>query len=191
MTTFTIFGTGSMATAVAGVLTKGGATVEHIGSSDKDAAVNGDIVVLAVPYPVLEQIAADYGAKLTEKIVVDITNPLDFETFDSLVVPADSSAAAELSAALPASTVLKAFNTNFAATLSSQSVGSNPTTVMIAGDDDAAKQALASAVQAGGLDAVDVGSLKRARELESSGFLQLALAAGEKIQWSAGFALVR
>ena len=191
MTTFTIFGTGSMAAAVAGVLTKGGATVEHIGSSDKDAAVNGDIVVLAVPYPALEQIAADYGAKLTEKIVVDITNPLDFETFDSLVVPADSSAAAELSAALPASTVLKAFNTNFAATLSSQSVGSNPTTVMIAGDDDAAKQALASAVQAGGLDAVDAGSLKRARELESSGFLQLALAAGEKIQWSAGFALVR
>ena len=191
MTTFTIFGTGSMATAIVGVLTKGGATVEHIGSSDKDAAVNGDIVVLAVPYPALEQIAADYGAKLTEKIVVDITNPLDFETFDSLVVPADSSAAAELSAALPASTVLKAFNTNFAATLSSQSVGSNPTTVMIAGDDDAAKQALASAVQAGGLDAVDAGSLKRARELESSGFLQLTLAAGEKIQWGAGFALVR
>lgn len=63
--------------------------------------------------------------------------------------------------------------------------------MLIAGDDDAAKQTLASAVQAGGVDAVDAGSLKRARELESIGFLQLTLAAGEKIQWTAGFALVR
>lgn len=191
MTTFTIFGTGTMATAIAGVLSEGGATVEHIGSSDKDAAVNGEVVILAVHYPALEQITAQYGEKLANKVVVDITNPLDMETFDSLVVPADSSSASELAAALPSSKVLKAFNTNFAATLSSQSVGSNRTTVLIAGDDDAAKQTLASAVQAGGVDAVDAGSLKRARELESIGFLQLTLAAGEKIQWTAGFALVR
>lgn len=191
MTTFTIFGTGTMATAIAGVLSEGGATVEHIGSSDKDAAVNGEVVILAVHYPALEQITAQYGEKLANKVVVDITNPLDMETFDSLVVPADSSSASELAAALPSSKVLKAFNTNFAATLSSQSVGSNRTTVLIAGDDDAAKQTLASAVEAGGVDAVDAGSLKRARELESIGFLQLTLAAGEKIQWTAGFALVR
>ena len=49
--------------------------------------------------------------------MVDISNPLNFETFDSLTVPADSSAAAELAAALPSSKVLKAFNTTFAATL--------------------------------------------------------------------------
>jgi predicted dinucleotide-binding enzyme len=49
--------------------------------------------------------------------VVDITYPVDFAAFDSLVVPADSSAAAELAAALPESQVLKAFNTTFAATL--------------------------------------------------------------------------
>ena len=48
---------------------------------------------------------------------MDISNPLNFETFDSLTVPADSSAAAELAAALPSSKVLKAFNTTFAATL--------------------------------------------------------------------------
>lgn len=191
MTTFTIFGNGAMATAIASVVTGGGATVEHIGSNDKDAAVNGDIAVLAVPYPALEQITAQYGEKLAGKVVVDITNPLNFETFDSLVVPSDSSAAAELADALPSSTVLKAFNTNFAATLSSQTVGENRTSVLIAGDDDAAKQNLASAVQAGGVDAVDAGSLKRARELEATGFLQLTLAAGEKTQWTTGFTLVR
>jgi predicted dinucleotide-binding enzyme len=97
--------------------------------------VNGDIVILAVYYPAVKDIIAQYADKLAGKIVVDITNPLNVETFDSLVVPADSSAAAELAAALPSSRVLKAFNTNFAATLGEKSVGPNPTTVLIAGDD--------------------------------------------------------
>ncbi|MEU2472618.1 NADP oxidoreductase [Streptomyces sp. NPDC012842] len=116
----------------------------------------------------------------------------DFETFDSLVVPADSSAAAELAAALPRSRVLKAFNTNFAATLLSGVVGEAelPTTVLITGDDADAKSLLADVVTAGGLRAVDAGSLKRARELEALGFLQLTLAAGAKIPWTGGFGVV-
>ncbi|MBG6217032.1 putative dinucleotide-binding enzyme [Arthrobacter sp. CAN_A6] len=191
MTSFTIFGKGNMGSAIAGVVTAGGASVEHIDNSSTGATVNSDVVVLAVPYPALKAITAQYGDQLAGKIVVDITNPLNFDTFDSLVVPADSSAAAELAAALPSSKVLKAFNTTFAATLASQSVGPNQTTVLIAGDDAAAKDTLAAAVKAGGVDAVDAGSLARARELESLGFLQLALAAGEKIQWTSGFALVR
>jgi predicted dinucleotide-binding enzyme len=37
---------------------------------------------------------------------------------------------------------------------------------------------------------VDAGSLRRARELEALGFLQIGLAAGEKIGWTGGFAVV-
>jgi 8-hydroxy-5-deazaflavin:NADPH oxidoreductase len=191
MTSFTIFGKGNMGTAIAGVVAAGGSSVEHIDSSSNGATVNGDVVVLAVPYPALKDIVAQYGEQFAGKIVVDITNPLNFETFDSLVVAADSSAAAELASALPSSKVLKAFNTNFAATLGSKMVGQNQTTVLIAGDDTDAKNTLADAVKAGGVDAVDAGSLARARELEAVGFLQLTLAAGEKIQWTSGFALVR
>jgi 8-hydroxy-5-deazaflavin:NADPH oxidoreductase len=191
MTSFTIFGKGNMGTAIAGVVAAGGSSVEHIDSSSNGATVNGDVVVLAVPYPALKDIVAQYGEQFAGKIVVDITNPLNFETFDSLVVAADSSAAAELASALPSSKVLKAFNTNFAATLGSKTVGQNQTTVLIAGDDTDAKKTLADAVKAGGVDAVDAGSLARARELEAVGFLQLTLAAGEKIQWTSGFALVR
>ncbi|MCS3429012.1 NADPH-dependent F420 reductase [Leucobacter aridicollis] len=189
MTTFTIFGTGNMATAIAGVLTAGGATVAHIGSADTGAKVQGDVVILAVPYPAIADIVASYGDQLAGKVVVDITNPLNFETFDELVVPAGSSAAAELQRALPAAKVLKAFNTNFAATLASGTVGETQTTVLVAGDDAEAKAALAAAVTAGGLAAIDAGSLKRAHELESIGFLQLTLAAGEKISWAGGFAV--
>lgn len=189
MTSVTIFGSGNMGSAIDAVLAAGGATVQHLTSSDTAGTVNGDLVVLAVPYPALSDIASHYADQLSGKIVVDITNPLNFETFDELTVPAGSSAAAELAQALPNSSVLKAFNTNFAATLTTGTVGTTPTTVLIAGDDTDAKATLIAAVTAGGLNAVDAGSLNRAHELEAIGFLQLTLAATEKIGWTGGFGL--
>ena len=93
------------------------------------------------------------------KVVVDITNPLNFQTFDSLTVPADSSAAAQLAAALPHSRVVKAFNTNLAATLASGTVGEVPVTVLIADDGSQAKAVVADVVTAGGLRAIDAGTL--------------------------------
>ncbi|WP_125107818.1 NADPH-dependent F420 reductase [Gulosibacter massiliensis] len=191
MTTFTIFGTGNMANAIGGILAAGGASVEHISHEQgANATVSRDVVILAVPFPAVAEIVANYGEQLNGKVVVDITNPLNFETFDSLVVPEGSSAGAELQKRLPGARVLKAFNTNFAATLASGKVGENATTVLVAGDDADAKSQLVSAVVAGGLKAIDAGSLKRAHELEALGFLQLTLAAGEKIQWTGGFAVV-
>jgi predicted dinucleotide-binding enzyme len=46
-------------------------------------------------------------------------------------------------------------------------------------------------ITSGGLRAVDAGSLRRARELEALGFLQISLAAAEKISWTGGFAVVQ
>ena len=182
-----IIGTGNMGQAIAGVAGKGGHTVQLLGQSDSATAITGDIVVLAVPYPAVSAVIAERGNTLAGKIVVDITNPLNFETFDSLTVSADSSATAEIAEALPASRVLKAFNTTFAATLAAGSVGSLPTTVLIAGDDADAKSTLAGVITSGGLNAIDAGPLKRARELEGIGFLQITLAASEKIAWTGGF----
>jgi 8-hydroxy-5-deazaflavin:NADPH oxidoreductase len=185
-----IIGTGNMGPAIASVVTKGGNTVELFTQSDHDKPLTGDIVVLAVPYPALKDVIARRGEQLAGKIVVDITNPLNFETFDSLTVPADGSAAAEIASALPASRVVKAFNTNFAATLASGQVGDLTTTVLMAGDDTDAKSELAGVVAAGGLRAIDAGGLNRARELEALGFLQITLAAGEKVAWTGGFGVV-
>jgi NADPH-dependent F420 reductase len=189
MTTVSILGTGNMGPAIASIVDNSGHTAELLGSSDTDKPVTGDIVVLAVPYPAVSQVLAQRGDQLAGKVVVDITNPLDFQTFDSLTVPADSSAAAEIAAALPNSRVVKAFNTNFAATLASGIVGGHPTTVLIAGDDAEAKSQLAEVVTGGGLRAIDAGPLRRARELEAVGFLAITLAAGEKISWTGGFAV--
>ena len=190
MTNVTIFGTGNMGSAIAGVLAAGGASVEHIGT-DTTGTVTGDVVVLAVPYDALADITAKYADQLAGKIVVETTNPLDFSTFDSLVVAAGSSATAELAAALPSSKVLKGFNTTFAATLATKKVGALTTTVLIAGDDAAAKETVVGLITAGGVQAIDAGSLARAHELEALGFLQLTLAAGEKISWTGGFGIVK
>jgi len=191
MTHVTIIGTGNMGQAIAGLVSKGGNTVELLRHSDTGKPVTGDIVVLAVPHAAIPDILATRGDQLAGKVVVDITNPLNFQTFDSLTVPADSSAAAQIAASLPQSRVVKAFNTNLAATLASGTAGEVPTTVLIAGDDSQAKSQLADVVTAGGLRAIDSGSLRRARELEALGFLQITLAAQDKMPWTGGFAVAR
>jgi NADPH-dependent F420 reductase len=189
MTHVSILGAGSMGSAIADVVKRGGNTVEVYTSSDTDKPVTGDIVVLAVPYGALADVVAQRSDQLAGKVVVDITNPVDFATFDGLVVPSDASATTELAAALPRSRVVKAFNTNFAATLASGSVGDVVTTVLLAGDDDSAKSLLADVVTAGGLRAIDSGPSKRARELEALAFLQISLAARDKLAWTGGFAV--
>lgn len=60
--------------------------------------------------------------------------------------------------------------------LSAGTVAPLTTTVLIAGDDSDAKTLFAGVIAAGGLKAIDAGSLKRAREMEAIGFLQLTLA---------------
>lgn len=191
MASFSIIGIGNMGKAIGGVLADGGSEYAYITRDEVGTTPLGDVVVLAVPHPALAGIVDAYAEQLAGKVVVDITNPINFETFDSLVVPAGSSMAAELQAQLPGARVLKAFNTNFAGTLTSRQVGGLATTVLIAGDDAAAKQVLADALTAGGLKAADAGSLARAHELEALGFLQIALASAEQIGWTGGFALIR
>ena len=187
MSTVSILGKGNMGSAISDLAQRAGHEVAVLDSSSGDTPVTGDIVVLAVPYPALEGIVDARRDQLAGKVVVDITNPLNFETYDSLTVPADGSAAAELAAALPDAKVVKAFNTNFAATLAAGSVGDQPTTVLVAGDDEDAKRAVSDIVTGAGLQALDAGTLRRARELEALGFLQITLAAGGQLPWTGGF----
>lgn len=203
MTAVTIIGAGNMGTAIAGVVAKGGNTVQVLTKDPRKASeaipaathgtvgepITSDIVILALPYAAVGDVLNQYAGELGGKVIVDLTNPVDFATFDSLVVPVGSSAAEVIAETLPGSSVLKAFNTTFAATLAGGTVGAESTTVLIAGDDADAKAALATIIETGGLRAVDAGSLKRAHELEALGFLQLTLAAGNKTSWTSGFAL--
>jgi NADPH-dependent F420 reductase len=155
------------------------------------AAVGGaDLVVLAVPFPAGKEVAAGYREQLAGKTVVDICNPVDFATFDSLVVPPGTSAAEQIAAAAPGARVVKAFNTTFAGNLVAARGGGATLDVFIAGDDAAAKQAVTDLAASGGLRPIDAGPLRRARELEGMQFLHMTLQQTLGTNWSSAIKIL-
>jgi NADPH-dependent F420 reductase len=151
---------------------------------------DAEVVVLAVPYTAVKDVIAGHGEALSGKAVVDITNPVDFTTFDGLVVPADSSAAEEIASAAPGAHVVKAFNTTFASTLVGGKVDGKPLDVFIAGDDEAAKQAVSQFVGDGGLRPVDVGALKHARTLEGLALLHMKAQQSLGTNWQSALQII-
>ena len=149
---------------------QGAATVEAGGPNME---LRDDVVILAVYYPGNLEIARDLGEELAGKVVVDISNPVN-QTFDGLATEPGTAAAEELATAAPAGArVVKAFNTTFSGTLVEGQVAGQPLDVFIAGDDEGAKETVAQLSRDGGLRAIDVGPLERARHLESLGFLHM------------------
>ena len=188
----TIIGTGNMARAVGSRVLAGGHGLTVVGKDEERARavadeldgdvrtavsgdpVEGDVVVLAVYYPDAREAVEQAADQLAGKTVVDITNPVN-ETFDSLVVPPDGSATQELAALAPNANLVKAFNTTFASTLRGGEVAGHPLDVLLAGDDEGAKEQVATLAREGGLNPIDAGPLSRARELEALGLLHMQL----------------
>ena len=150
----------------------------------------GEVVVFAVYYPGSKDAVQQYADQLAGKVVVDITNPIDIQTWDSLATPPGTSAAEELQQLVPAGTpVVKAFNTTFAPTLVAGEVAGQQLDVLIAGDDPAAKQKVAQLASDGGLRPLDVGPLRRAQQLEQLGFLHIAIQQPLNLGFSSGVKL--
>jgi 8-hydroxy-5-deazaflavin:NADPH oxidoreductase len=136
----------------------------------------GEVVVLALYYPGIKDAAREYGDQLAGKVVVDISNPVDTQTWDRLATAPGTSAAEEVAEIVPeGSPVVKAFNTTFAGTLVAGEAAGQQLDVLIAGDDAGAKQKVAQLVSDGGQRPIDVGPLARAQQLEQLGFLHISL----------------
>ena len=213
MTDITIIGNGNMARGIATRALAAGKNVEILGQDAAKAqalanelganvsygttasAPQGNIVVLAVPFDAAKAVMAAYGELLAGKTVVDITNPVNFETFDSLVVAPGSSAAEEIAALAPAGAhVVKAFNTTFAGTLVAGESAGQPLDVFIAGDNAAANQAVSSFVSAAGMRPLVVGPLKRSRELEGFQFVLMTMQANPEFSdfnWDTGLLVTK
>jgi predicted dinucleotide-binding enzyme len=190
----TIIGTGNMARGIGSRVLAGGHDLTVVGKDSGSAeavaadiggagtvqtAVSGDpiegeVVVLAVYFPDARVAAEQYADQLAGKVVVDITNPVN-DSFDGLVVPPDGSATDELAALAGGARFVKAFNTTFATPLTVGEVAGQRLDVLIAGDDEDAKDKVGALARDGGLNPIDVGPLKRARELEAAGLLHIAL----------------
>jgi predicted dinucleotide-binding enzyme len=191
----TIIGTGNMARGIATRALAGGHTVTLLGTSpDKGQALagelsgdvragavgdelRGDAVVLAVWYQALDDILSRYRDQLDGKVVVDITNPVDPQSFQPLTIDAGS-AAQEIAQKASGAKVAKAFNTTFAGTLAEGQVGGQPLDVFVASDDEGAKDVVRRLVEDAGLRAIDAGPLAHARQLEGLGYLHMAIQGG-------------
>jgi predicted dinucleotide-binding enzyme len=191
----TIIGTGNMARGIATRALAGGNAVTLLGhapgkadalagelSGDVRAGtvgdpISGDVVVLAVWYQALDDVLGRYGDQLDGKTVVDITNPVDLETYAPLTVDAGS-AAQEIARKAPGAKVVKAFNTTFAGSLVDGQVAGEPLDVFVASDDDEAKATVRHLAESGGLRVLDVGPLALARQLEGAGYLHMAIQPG-------------
>jgi predicted dinucleotide-binding enzyme len=190
----TIVGAGNMGRAIGTLAVAGGHDVEVVDRDPADAAslaeelgeratvlrpggaLGGEIVVLAVYYPGSKEAAQQYADQLAGKVVIEITNPIDTQTWASLATSPGTSAAEEVAQLVPEGTpVVKAFNTSFAGTLIGREVAGQQVDVFIAGDDDTAKQKVSQLVSDGGLRPIDVGPLARAAQLEQLGFLHIVI----------------
>ena len=134
-------------------------------------------MVLAIWYAAVDDVLGRYGDQLDGKVVVDITNPVDLNTFEPLQF--EGSGAQQIASAAPSGArLVKAFNTTFAGTLVEGAVAGQPLDVFIAGDDEDAKRTVSQLAESSGLRPVDAGPLARARELEALGYLHMAIQPG-------------
>src|SRR5262245_29338610 len=160
----------ALATEV-GVKTKGG--------SVKDAVSQADIIIFAVKY---ENMAAALNAAgdLTNKVVIDISNPITAD-YKGLTIGHSSSAAEEIQKLLPNAKVVKAFNTIFAELLSTESRAGRKVQVFIAGDDETAKAKVSDLVKAAEFEPINSGTLYNSRFLEPMGEMNILL--GKFLGW--------
>lgn len=136
-------------------------------ATQREAVANAEIVLLAVPGNVAEQVTRDLG-DLSGKIIIDPTNRVA-RTADGWAnhdVPGKGSNAELVQAAAPDARVVKAFNTlNWRQMVDPETSG-GAITIAIAGDDAQAKAIVAELVTGMGLEAIDFGPLRYAHVLE-------------------------
>ncbi|MCB9777125.1 MAG: NAD(P)-binding domain-containing protein [Alphaproteobacteria bacterium] len=187
-----VFGTGMVGQAIAGRLAAQGLAV-FMGSRTDDnergrafAAAHGerachgsfaqgaehaDVVWLAVNGQHAEAVVAQAGPeRLAGKVLVDLTNPLDFSQGmpPHLFTGPRESLAERIQAAAPGARVVKTLNTMNCQVMVDPGRLSAPTDVFLSGDDADAKATVAAILKSWGWQApLDLGGLATARGPEA------------------------
>jgi NADPH-dependent F420 reductase len=154
-----------------------------------EASWEADIIILAVPYNAEKDIAPKIREVANRKIVISIANPLN-ENFNGLVTSPDTSAAEELQKLLPDSTIIKAFNTSFAADFSTPVIDGKQVDAFIAGNDEEALKTVTEVVATAGFNPIVAGELSVSRTLENMQLLLIQLGMKYNYNWLAGWKIL-
>jgi predicted dinucleotide-binding enzyme len=187
-----IIGNGNVGSALQRGLERARRDVRAVGNDPnaiRTTAEWADVLVLAVPFGALTEVATTIRPLVGGKIVVDVTNALTAEM--GLALGFTTSGAEELQKLLPQARVVKAFNTQFAQHMDSGQLGEQRLSVFAAGDDAEAKRTVLELASAIGFDAIDAGPLANARMLEPLGLLNIQLGYVLGLGTKIGFKLVR
>jgi hypothetical protein len=141
----------------------------------REAAVDADIVLLAVPAVAAIE-AARAAGELQGKILLDCTNPVRRENGPVWAPPAEGSVAQALAAALPGVTVIKGFNHFGADVVRSPELATGPVDAFFAGDNQEAKASVIDLARRMGFRPHDAGPLRNAALLENLAILWIHLA---------------
>lgn len=135
-------------------------------TSQMDAAQQGDIILTLVPWPPMEKVAQNLG-DLDGKIILDASMPFrqGADGYPEKIL--ETSSAEMIQGWNPGARVVKVFATMGAFIIDDPSVVNGPVSIPIASDHRDAKEKTAKIVAAMGLDPVDFGPLRMAREIET------------------------
>lgn len=140
-------------------------------TTQRDAAQAADIVVLAVPWEIVEDLTRSLG-DLSGRIIIDPTNPRVIATDGLRDYAFDGSNAERIQAVAPDAFVVKAFSTLGAETMLDPSIAGGPVSIPIVGDDPDAKRVVAELASGIGFEPVDVGPLRYAHVIEGLHYLR-------------------
>jgi 8-hydroxy-5-deazaflavin:NADPH oxidoreductase len=130
-------------------------------TSYEEASLAADIVILAVPWRAIEETLASLG-KLDGTVVVDVTVPYSKE----IEALGTRSSGELVQKKLRGARVVKGWSHVFAKFLTDSEVDGIQSSVLIAGDDDAAKDVVSQMARDMGFHPVDVGRLRQSHHLD-------------------------
>lgn len=158
------------AAKVAGDLVEAESTpIQVHGLANAEAAVQGDIVIVAVPWDGHRELLVSLADRLAGKIVVDCVNPLGFDKKGPFALDvAEGSAAQQAAEVLPGSRVTAAFHHVSAVILLDPEVDQVDLDVLVLGEDrDATDVVRALAERIPGVRGVFGGRLRNAHQVEA------------------------
>jgi predicted dinucleotide-binding enzyme len=136
--------------------------------SFSEAAKFGEIIIIATLWNGTASAIEMADAKnFAGKVVIDVTNPLDFSKgIPELAVGHTDSAGEIIQRLLPEAKVVKAFNIVGNPHMFRPDFSGGPPTMFICGNDEQAKKTVTEILSAFGWEAADIGGIEGSRLLE-------------------------